>query len=260
MVLLSFDIEEFDLPFEYGQTIDFERQISLSSLGLERILDVLEAEGVPATFYSTAIFMESICPELRARLLAGGHEVASHGYTHSRHEEGDYLRSRLRLEELTGKPVRGFRMPRMQPIREEALRAAGYTYDSSLHPTCLPGRYNHLDKPRLPYVMKTGLWELPASVLPHLRFPLFWLSLHNLPMWLYKRMASYTARHDGYLNIYFHPWEFAGLRASGYQLPSIILRNSGVSLVARLTALIRHLKSCGLSFSTTSEYIDTHLP
>lgn len=255
MVLLSFDIEEFDLPQEYGQVIDVEEQIAISELGLSRLLDVLEREGVVATFYSTAFFMERIGSETRLRLINGGHEIASHGYYHSRHSDEDYGRSLRRLEELTLKPVRGYRMPRMQEVKHDLQCSSGYSYDSSLHPTYIPGRYNHLSSPRLPHRLDNGLWILPASVLPYLRFPLFWLSMHNLPMWLYERMLSYTARHDKYLNIYLHPWEFADLRDTAYQLPSIILRNSGGAMLERLTRLIRYLRSKGLTFSTTSDYL-----
>lgn len=255
MVQLSFDIEEFDLPLEYGQSIELSRQIAISELGLNRLLDVLEAEQVKATFYSTVIFMEHISEKTKARLLRNGHEIASHGYYHSKHSDEDYLRSRLRLEKLTGKPVQGYRMARMQAINQSEQLKAGYLYDSSLHPTYLPGRYNHFDKPRLPYLESNGLWTLPASVCPLIRFPLFWLSMHNLPMWLYKRMVGYTARRDGYLNIYFHPWEFADLRELEFELPSIIVRNSGKDFVERLRSLIRHLKAKGYTFGTSSEYL-----
>lgn len=255
MVLLSFDIEEFDLPTEYGQTIAFEEQIRISEQGLRRVLEVLEAEAVVATFYSTAVFMQHISSNTRQRICQGGHEIASHGYCHAYHEEADYLRSRLRLEELTGQRVRGFRMPRMQAIDAEALLEAGYTYDSSLHPTYLPGRYNHWDQPRLPHRLLSGLWELPASVVPYCRFPLFWLSMHNLPIGLYKYMLSYTAKHDGYLNIYLHPWEFADLRAEPYSLPGIISHRSGWNLVECLRIVLRHLKAQGLPFVTTSSYL-----
>ena len=42
MILLSFDIEEFDMPFEYGKTISFEDQISISIEGTSLILDLLK--------------------------------------------------------------------------------------------------------------------------------------------------------------------------------------------------------------------------
>lgn len=254
MVLLSFDIEEFDLPTEHGQAIGIEEQLSVSAQGLERILEVLEAENVVATFYSTATFLGGITPPLRSRLLAGGHEIASHGVHHSTFTEGDYAESRRILRELSGQEVYGFRMARMQPIDREAQRGAGYRYDSSLNPTIMPGRYNHFGASRLPSQDEQGFWLLPASVFPVIRFPLFWLSLHVLPLWLYVRMAGYTARHDYYLNLYFHPWEFADLRDLPYRLPGYILRHSGSSIQERLHTLIKYIKRRGESFTTTYDY------
>ena len=41
-VLLSFDIEEFDLPREKGEAISLDEGIKVSSDGAERILKILE--------------------------------------------------------------------------------------------------------------------------------------------------------------------------------------------------------------------------
>lgn len=256
MVQLSFDIEEFDLPEEYGLRISPEAQIAYSEEGLNHILDILERRGVVATFYATVIFMEGISPATRQRLLAGGHEIASHGYSHSQHRRADYRLSRLRLEELTGRSVTGFRMPRMQAVDEGALLEAGYVYDASEHPTWLPGRYNHLGSPRRPHRSARGLLCLPASVTPRLRLPLFWLSLHHLPLPLYLWLASWTARHDDYLNIYLHPWEFIDLRATGLRLPWLVRRRSGAAMRTRLERLIRHLQARGERFTTHRDYLE----
>ena len=51
MVLLSFDIEEFDMPFEYGKDISFEDQISISVAGCHIILDLLKKHQFKATFF-----------------------------------------------------------------------------------------------------------------------------------------------------------------------------------------------------------------
>jgi hypothetical protein len=59
MVLLSFDIEEFDMPFEYKGEISFEQQISISQKGVERILDILKKHHAKATFFSTVVFAEN---------------------------------------------------------------------------------------------------------------------------------------------------------------------------------------------------------
>ena len=77
MILLSFDIEEFDMPLEYNGEISFEEQIAVSRGGLERILDLLKKHNAKATFFSTVVFAEQ-CQDLVNRLLKEGHELASH--------------------------------------------------------------------------------------------------------------------------------------------------------------------------------------
>ena len=52
MILLSFDIEEFDMPFEYERKIDFNDQINISIQGTNAILDILKKYQVKATFFS----------------------------------------------------------------------------------------------------------------------------------------------------------------------------------------------------------------
>jgi len=42
MILLSFDIEEFDMPLEYLGEISFDKQIEISKKGLENILRILK--------------------------------------------------------------------------------------------------------------------------------------------------------------------------------------------------------------------------
>jgi hypothetical protein len=59
MVLLSFDIEEFDMPFEYGKEISFDEQIRISTEGCHTILDLLSKHGLKATFFSTVIFAQN---------------------------------------------------------------------------------------------------------------------------------------------------------------------------------------------------------
>ena len=82
MIYLSFDIEEFDMPKEYGFDIPFERQMSISREGLIAILDLLKKHEAKATFFSTVVFAQN-APDLIERLLGEGHELGSHTYYHS---------------------------------------------------------------------------------------------------------------------------------------------------------------------------------
>ncbi|PST81600.1 polysaccharide deacetylase [Pedobacter yulinensis] len=254
MILLSFDIEEFDMPFEYGRNISFADQIAISRQGTMAILDILEKHAVKATFYCTVIFAREI-PDLLERIAAAGHELASHGFYHSDFKPEHLRESKLELERLSGQPVAGYRMARMMPVDEKELSKAGYTYNSSINPTFLPGRYNNLNMPRT-FFIKEGVLQLPASVTPLFRFPLFWLSFHNLPLWLYQKMALATVKHDGYLNIYFHPWEFTDLDdAPRFGFPAYVRRNTGGKMAARMDQFIRHMLGKGLRFTTTRDFI-----
>jgi len=254
MILLSFDIEEFDMPFEYGKDISFEDQIAISIAGSNNILDILDKHEVKATFFSTVIFAQN-APEIIRRIINGGHELASHGYYHSSFEITHLASSKLALQELTGLEIKGFRMARMKPVDENEITNAGYFYNSSMNPTWLPGRYNNLSKPRTFY-KEAGTWQIPASVTPLLRFPLFWLSFHNLPLSIYRWLVEKTHKNDGYLNIYFHPWEFTELEdKERFGFPGYVSRNSGMIMIQRMDSFIGYLKHKKYRFSTISDFL-----
>lgn len=254
-VLLSFDIEEFDMPLEYDKSISFHDQISVSSKGTKIILDILQENQVPATFFSTVVFATN-AKDLIQRIVQEGHELASHGYFHSAFENKHLAESKSELEKLSGKSVDGFRMARMMPVDDAAIESAGYIYNTSLNPVYLPGRYNNFFKPRT--LFKTdSLVQLPASATPLIRIPLFWLSFHNFPLWMYKAACVRTINQDGYLNIYFHPWEFTDLTIPEYGLPKFVSKNSGAQMMDRFKTWIHWMKKQGYTFSTISDFINS---
>ena len=257
MILLSFDTEEFDVPREHGVDFTLEEGMKVSVEGTRRILDVLKTNGVRATFFCTGNFAEH-APEVVRRIVDEGHEVASHGVDHWQPKETDFARSKEIVERVAGRTVNGYRQPRMFPVVESEIKRAGYRYNSSLNPAFIPGRYMHLTAPRTWFV-EDGVMQIPASVTPWLRFPLFWLSLHNLPEVLYHWMVRRTLRHDGYFATYFHPWEFYDLKEHPeFRMPFIIRNNSGRQMVQRLDSLIRMLKGRRYEFITYNEFADLH--
>ncbi|KIO76964.1 polysaccharide deacetylase [Pedobacter lusitanus] len=258
MVLLSFDIEEFDMPFEYGKTITFEDQISISAQGTRIILDLLLKNKLKATFFSTVTFAKHV-PELIRRILDEGHELASHGVYHSDFKKEHLLESRLALEELSGIKVTGYRMARMMPVDEQEIQKAGYLYNSSINPTWLPGRYNNRHISRT-YFYQSSVLQLPASVSPVSRFPLFWLSFHNLPLWYYQHLAKRTYQKDNYLNIYFHPWEFTDLKdKERFGFPGYVSKNTGEDMIRRMDHFMGWINRQGYPSGTISQFTK-HIP
>lgn len=254
MILLSFDIEEFDGPREHGVDYTLEEGMKVSVEGTNVILDILKSNDVRATFFCTANFAEN-APSVIGRIVEDGHEVACHGVDHFEPKESDFEISKEVVERVAGVPVTGYRQPRMFPVSDSEIRRVGYMYNSSLNPAFIPGRYMNLKTPRTWFV-KDGVMQIPASVTPLLRFPLFWLSLHNLPQCIYNWMVRRVLKHDGYFVTYFHPWEFYELKEHPeFKMPFIIKNNSGRAMARRLDNLIKMLKANDYRFVTYDEFV-----
>lgn len=245
-ILLSFDVEEFDLPLEYGAPVSEQEKYAVSGDGMARVLEVIEEKKIAATYFVTANFAEHF-PELVARMTASGGEIASHGRDHSKFETADLAYSRTVLEKLSGRTVTGFRMARLAPVKKEEILAAGYEYESSLNPVWLPGRYNHFTAPLLPFRESCGLMQYPVSAVPFVRFPLFWLSFKTLHAGFYRWLARRTLRHTGYFNLYTHPWEYnEAARDAKWRIPKYITNHAGGAMADRLGRLIDALKPDGV--------------
>lgn len=265
-LLLSFDLEEFTPPDDFGIAVKDRRELyEVSGIGLEAIVEVLEASGIRATFFTTLDFARTF-PRLVGALPSKGHEIGFHGNKHlddygsMKDEEAELqLREgREALEREIGVAVRGFRSPRLSFTSYEVLERAGFRYDSSLHPTYVPGYYNNLLKSRQPF-RKGGLAVVPISVLPVLRLPCHWVFFRNLGD-RYSRLWSRAVMLGGnYLSIYFHPWEFCPDLSERYRgvVSFIFLRNTGKTLAERLEAYIRWCLARGLEARTFSEYISS---
>lgn len=253
VAMLSFDTEEFDVPREHGVAYTLKEGMAVSRYGTECILDCLKACGIHATFFCTTNFAHG-APDLIRRIMNEGHEIAAHGCDHWQPKAEDVILSKQELERLTGRTVLGYRQPRMFPVDLKEQARQGYVYNASLNPAFIPGRYMHLTTPRR-WFMQEGVLQIPASVTPWFRIPMFWLALHNFPLWLYKAFTKRILRHDGYFNTYFHPWEFYPLgEHPEWKLPFIIRNHAGRPMCERLQEVIMCLKDNGVEFCTYGEF------
>lgn len=248
-ILLSFDVEEFDMPLEYDFQISKQEQLYMGKKGLDSISPILNNPSIQSTLFTTANFADHF-PESISH-LSKQHEIASHTYYHSSFKTEDLLLSKQRLEAISGQQVYGLRMPRMQKVDMAEVKNAGYKYDSSINPTWLPGRYNNLHLPRTRY-REAGVCRIPASVSPNLRIPLFWLTFKNTPFGFFKYLALKTLKKDGYLCLYFHPWEFIDI--NHYQLPLFTRRWCNEQLLERLHKTIHYLQKEGEFVSMYTYY------
>ena len=252
-ILLTIDLEEFDLPLEYGISIPSQRQMNITNQGQSRVVDLLNEYDIKATFFVTSVYAKA--NPLVIRQIVEKHEIASHSYNHTIYDRSDLEKSKQILEEMSGVRINGFRMPRMAKVDYNELKRCGYTYDSSINPTFIPFRYNYFFKPRTLFAdRKTSMSVIPTSVSPVTRFPLFWLSFKNLPFRIYVFLCERTLNKDGYLNLYFHSCEFADIRS--FKVPFYMKQPDGNELTDKLEKLLVYLKKKG-EFITISEFLRT---
>lgn len=223
---LSFDIEEhfqvsgFASPSRRRNWDIFESRVERNT---DRILSLLDKRKFKATFFVLGWVAERN-PGLVRKLVAQGHEVASHGYGHEliTSQTPDVFREDVRkakriLEDLTGAPVHGYRAPSFSITAETQwalpiLVEEGYRYDSSVFPVVhdrygMPGA-----NPRVHQIVTVSgkLWELPPSTVKMggVRVPVagggyFRLFPYPVLRWMLRRIEA-----DGQpLVVYLHPWE-----------------------------------------------------
>jgi peptidoglycan-N-acetylglucosamine deacetylase len=109
-------------------------------VGAPRILALLERRGLASTWFVPGHTLETF-PDSTAAIVAGGHELASHGWYHEDFSEltddeqrAILSRSFQALERAAGVPPRGWRAPywALGQRTLELVEAAGFRYDSSL--------------------------------------------------------------------------------------------------------------------------------
>jgi polysaccharide deacetylase family protein (PEP-CTERM system associated) len=222
---MTVDVEDYFQVQAFADRIDrsdwdaFPHRVDLNT---NRILDQFATHGVKATFFTLGWVAERF-PTLVRRIVADGHELASHGWDHTRVDRqdpetfrADIRRTRALLEDTAGTLVAGYRAATFSigarnlwafPI----LRQEGYLYSSSINPI-RHDLYGMPDAPRVPfYPDPDGVIELPMTTVRLLgrNWPCSGGGYFRLlPTALYRAGLTRVNRHDRQPGIfYFHPWE-----------------------------------------------------
>lgn len=222
------------------------------------LLEWLDAREIRATIFVLGA-VAARYPHLIREAAAQGHEVASHGWSHThlaqlspaaiRKELED---SRALLEDLAGQPLLGFRAPYFSVTRRNRavlaeVAAAGYRYDSSVFPT-----RNHVygiySAPLAPYELEgLDLVEFPPSTveLGGFRLPVaggFYLRV--LPAAVVVAALERLAGSRRHTVVYFHPWEFDGKHPRVWRTPlEYLLLGHGVrGFRSKLDRLVSRLR------------------
>jgi polysaccharide deacetylase family protein (PEP-CTERM system associated) len=223
---MTVDVEDYYQVQAMAGTVsrtDWDRLPSRVAQNTARVLDLFAERGVKATFFTLGWVAERH-PELIRRIVAEGHELASHGWAHFRADSqspdefrADVRRTKALLEELGGEPVKGYRAASFSigaknPWAFSVLAEEGYRYSSSVYPV-RHDIYGMPDAPRFPYhpVEGSSFREFPITTAQLLgrNFPSGGGGYFRLLPYLLARRAIRTvhAKDRRPTIFYFHPWE-----------------------------------------------------
>lgn len=224
---MTIDVEDYYQVSAFESHVvrdDWDALPSRIERNLRRILDILDEQGVSATFFTLGWIAERHS-ELIRELIQRGHELASHGYAHVRVNRQDreaFLedarRTKCLLEDMAGVEVKGYRAASYSiddstPWAHDVLREIGYRYSSSIYPI----RHDHYgvpDAPRFAFHPIPGddaFIEVPIStmMIRSRRLPCggggyFRLYPYSLSRWAFRQLNRIENQAGIF---YFHPWE-----------------------------------------------------
>jgi polysaccharide deacetylase family protein (PEP-CTERM system associated) len=222
---MTIDVEDYYQVEAFASTIDREDWPNLPprvERNTHRLLDILAAAEARATFFMLGCIARRH-PALAHRIVAEGHELASHGRDHDRVDRltpaafrADIRESKKILEDAGGIAIRGYRAPTFSigsgSLWAHAILAEeGYCYSSSVYPV----RHDLYGSPGAPgsaFAPCPGMIEVPLTTVPLFGIDVpasgggyFRLFPYPLSRWLLNRAVGCAAERPAIF--YLHPWE-----------------------------------------------------
>ena len=219
--VFSVDVEDWFHLLDDEQAPSADRWTSMESRvrhGTERLLNELADRQITCTFFVLG-WVADQHPGLIADIAAAGHEIASHGYSHTliytqKPDEfrGDLRRAADAINRAAGVRPKGYRAPGFSIKRQslwalDVLVEEGFEYDSSVFPA--PRAHGGLPGTApLPTVLDNGLVEFPVSTvnLGFMRFSYLGGGyLRLLPRLVVLACAEAQVKAGIPLILYLHP-------------------------------------------------------
>lgn len=227
------DVEDW-----YQSCIDFDAPISERVVGnTERILAILDRRSVKGTFFIQGRVAETF-PKLLQKLVAEGHEIQSHGYSHrpvdkmNRQEfKNEMELARKTVEDACGVQVTAFRAPDFTINSGnlwalEVLAETGFTVDSSIFPM-RTHRYGIAGYSTVPHQISLSngahILEVPVAIWSSgkIRLPVAGGGYFRLiPSTVLEKFFKAMITRQPVI-VYCHPYEFNPHELADYRQPNV---------------------------------------
>ena len=220
---LSFDIEDWFTVRNMRELIREDQWDQLDyrvHIGVDYLLEQCEKHKIKATFFILGWIAER-SPDLIKKIHHQGHEIASHGYSHTPIDlltpesfEEDLQKSLEILERITGEKILGYRAPSFSITKKtswaiDILKKYGLKYDSSVFITQHPD-YGISDFPKEITELGEDFVEIPMqkSSVYGVQLPVCGGGYFRMFPYHFIKKGLISSQKKGPTVLYFHPWEF----------------------------------------------------
>ncbi|GJL91496.1 XrtA system polysaccharide deacetylase [Hyphococcus sp.] len=223
---LSVDVEDYFQVWAFSDIVSRESWDGFPLRvgdNTRRCLDLFDQHNAKATFFTLGWIAERD-PGLIRMIVDRGHELASHGYDHTKVSQqtppeffADVCKTKSLLEDIAGVSVKGYRaagfsISHSTPWAYEMLSKAGHCYSSSSHPI-KHDHYGDAKSSQSPYhpIEGDSFVEAPVATVNLLGKRVSaagggWFRAS--PTSISKALISKASKSlNGPAIFYFHPWE-----------------------------------------------------
>jgi polysaccharide deacetylase family protein (PEP-CTERM system associated) len=175
---ISIDLEDWFCVYnlsDYIKREEWDKQELRVVNNTNRLIDLFDKYETKATFFVLGWIAEKF-PELITRIEDKGHEIATHGYSHSlitkitpEFFEKDIKKALEVTQKCVKQRITGFRAPSFTITKKtlwalDILADNGIEYDSSVFPVGFHPDYGISDAPLTAYKINERITEVPLSV------------------------------------------------------------------------------------------------
>ena len=206
--------------------------------GLPRLLEMLDEERIPSTFFTTGDVARRYPANVRA-VVDAGHELACHGMTHRAFPDLDRETAKWEIVESTRilrdfAPLTSFRAPYLRFPEEyvQLVEDAGFALDSSL------AKYKRSYRDER---AATSMHRVAASMTS---------SVLRIPAWARNPILDRLADP---VVLFVHPWEFVDLTREKLRYDCRF--NTGQVALDRVRDVLRRFRARGAQFRRMRELL-----
>ena len=223
MNTITIDFEDWFLPKALSNSISLN--YSSKNIRVEEptkyLLELFKSKSIFAVFFVLGCIAEQK-PDLIKMISDYGHEIASHGYSHTqitkqseKEFERDIEMSLDTLAKIGFSNIEGYRAPAFSITKDtlwaiDILKKFGIQYSSSIYPTNLHKEYGISDINREIFKHDNGIIEIPmnSARIANQLIPCSGGAYFRFyPYRLFQKLKQISDSQTNHFVFYIHPWE-----------------------------------------------------